>query len=78
MTEVEVRLMPVQSHDRWLMQTVLEHSSNDQAREVAAAWLDAYDTALALGAAVPQAHVLADVAYRVTTTRTGLGDWRER
>jgi hypothetical protein len=25
--------------DRWLMQTVVEHSSSDQAREAAAAWL---------------------------------------
>ena len=38
---IEVRLMPVQSNDqsdRWLMQSVLEHSSSDQVREVAAAW----------------------------------------
>jgi hypothetical protein len=58
--------------DRWLMQTVVEHSSNAQAREVAAAWVDAYDAALALGAASPQAHVLADAAYRATATRAGL------
>ena len=31
--------------DRWLMQTVLEHSSSHPAREVAAAWVGAYDSA---------------------------------
>lgn len=77
----DVSLIPVHSNDlsdRWLMQTVLEHSSNDQAREVAAAWLDAYDAALAIGAPAPQALVLADAAYRATATRTGLpvGGWR--
>jgi hypothetical protein len=56
------------------MQTVLEHSSSRPAREVAAAWLDAYDAALALGAAARQAHVVADAAYRATATRAGLSD----
>ena len=61
------------------MQTVLEHSSNDQAREVAAAWLDAFDAALALGADVVQAQVLADAAYHATATRAGLStdSWRQ-
>jgi hypothetical protein len=58
--------------DRCFMQTVLEHSSSDRAREVAAAWLDAYDAALALGAAAPQAHAHADLAYQAAATRTGL------
>jgi hypothetical protein len=74
---IEVRHIPIHANDhadRWLMQTVLEHSSSHSAREVAAAWLDAYDAALALGAAVPQAHVLADAAYRATATRAGLPD----
>jgi hypothetical protein len=43
---------PVQPQsDCWLMQTLVEHSSSDQAREAATAWLAAYDTALALGVA---------------------------
>jgi hypothetical protein len=65
--------------DRWLMQTVLKHSSSDQARAAAAAWLDAYDAAVVLGAATAQAQVLADAAYRATTTLVGLptGDWRQ-
>ena len=58
--------------DHWLMQTLVEHSSSDQAREAAATWLAAYDAALALGAAAEQAHVQADAAYRVVATRSGL------
>ena len=78
----EVRLIAVQSNDhsdRWLMQTVVEHSSNEEVREVAAVWLDAYDAARALGAAARQAHLLADAAYCATATRTGLpiGDWSQ-
>ena len=66
--------------DRWLMQTVLEHSSSDPAREAAAAWVDAFDAALALGAAASQAQVFADAAYRATATVTGLptGHWRHQ
>jgi hypothetical protein len=52
------------------MQTVLEHSSSDQARAAATAWLEAYDAALALGAAIPRAHELADLAYRAIAART--------
>ena len=48
------------------MQSVAEHSSSDPAREAAAAWLAAYDAALALGVAG------ADAAYRVTAIRAGL------
>ena len=66
--------------DRWLMQTVLEHSSSHPAREAAAAWVDAYDAVLALGAAASRAQVLADEAYRATATMAGLptGDWRHQ
>jgi hypothetical protein len=66
--------------DRWLMQTVIEHSSSHPAREAAAAWVDAYDAALALGAAASQAQVLADAAYRSTVTTAGLptGNWRHQ
>ena len=66
--------------DRWLMQTVLEHSSSHPARRAAAAWVDAYDGALALGAAASRAQVLADAAYRATATMAGLptGDWRRQ
>ena len=66
--------------DRWLMQTVLQHSSSHPAREAAAAWVDAYDAALALGAAVSRTQVLADAAYRATATMSGLptGDWRHQ
>jgi hypothetical protein len=62
------------------MQTVLEHSSSHPAREAAAAWVGAYDAALALGAAVSRAQLLADAAYRTTATVTGLtnGDWRRQ
>ena len=65
--------------DRWLMQTVLKHSGSDPARAAAAAWLDAYDAAVALGAATLQAQVLADAAYRATATFSGLpsGDRRQ-
>jgi hypothetical protein len=78
---IEVRQTPIHASDhadRWLMQTVLEHSSSRPAREVAAAWLDAYDAALALGAAAPQAHVVADAAYPASARRAGLPDgaWR--
>jgi hypothetical protein len=66
--------------DRWLMQTVLEHSRSDLARTAAAAWVHAYDAALVLGAAVSKAQALADAAYRATATMTGLptGDWRSQ
>jgi hypothetical protein len=64
--------------DRWLMQTVLEHSSSHPVREAAAAWVGAYDAALALGTAVSQAQVVADAAFRSAATIAGLstGDWR--
>ena len=58
--------------DRWLMQTLVEHSSSDRAREAACAWLAAYDSALALGAVAEEAHVQADAAYRSAATRAGL------
>jgi hypothetical protein len=54
------------------MQSVVEHSSSDQAREAATAWLAAYDTALALGVGPEEAHFHADSAYRVATSRAGL------
>jgi hypothetical protein len=54
------------------MQTVLEHCSSHPAREAAAACVDAYDAALALGAAASYAEVLADAAYRATATVAGL------
>jgi hypothetical protein len=65
--------------DRWLMQTVLKHSSSDPARAAAAAWLDAYDAAVALGTATMRAQVLADAAYRAAATLAGLptGEWRQ-
>jgi hypothetical protein len=62
----------VGSPDRWLMQAVAEHSSSDQAREAAAAWLAAYDTAVALGPSIAAAQAHADVAYRAAAARTGL------
>jgi hypothetical protein len=66
-------LLPVDAHsDRWLTRTLAEHSSSNQAREAAAAWLAAYDTALALGVAALEAGVHADKAYRVAATRAGL------
>ena len=58
--------------DRWLMQTLVEHSSSDRAREAARAWLAAYDTALALGAVSEEAHLQPDAAYRAAATRSGL------
>jgi hypothetical protein len=66
------------------MQTMFEHSSSHPAREAveaaAAAWVDAYDAALSLGAAVSKAQVLADAAYRSMATMAGLptGDWRRQ
>ena len=58
--------------DRWLMQSVLDHSASGQAREVASAWIAAYDTALALGAPDPVAHLHADAAYLTAARRVGL------
>lgn len=58
--------------DRWLMQTVFEHSSSGPARAAAAAWLAAYDIARADGMGPPQAHVHADSALNAATTPTGL------
>jgi hypothetical protein len=80
---IELHSTPLYSNDqpdRWLMQTVFEHSSSHPAREAAAAWVDAYDAALSLGAAVSKAQVLADAAYRATATMAGLptGDWRRQ
>jgi hypothetical protein len=73
MAHITRTLSPVDANsDRWLMQTLVEHSSSDQAREAAAAWLAAYDTALALGAVAEEAHVQADAAYRAAATRSGL------
>ena len=72
---IDVHRPPLCSNDqsdRWLMQTVLEHSSSHPAREAAAAWVDAFDAALARGAAVSRARVIADAAYRATATVTGL------
>jgi hypothetical protein len=72
-TQVSRNLFPIDPRsDRWLMQTLVEHSSSDQAREAATAWLAAYDTALALGVAPEQAHLRADTAYRDAATRAGL------
>jgi hypothetical protein len=56
------------------MEAVVEHSSSDQAREAAAAWLAAYDTAVALGSPTTAAQAHADVAYRAAAARTGLPD----
>ena len=73
MAHVSRNLFPVDlQSDRWLMQTLVEHSSSDQAREAATAWLAAYDTALALGVDSEQAHLHADAAYRVAASRAGL------
>ena len=73
MAQISRTLFPLQPQsDRWLMQTVVEHSSSDQAREAAAAWLAAYDTALALGLLDAEAHRRADTAYRVAAARAGL------
>ena len=73
MAHISRTLFPVQPQsDRWLMQTLVEHSSSDRAREAACAWLAAYDTALGLGAVAEEAHVQADAAYRAIATRTGL------
>jgi hypothetical protein len=66
--------------DRWLTQTVIQHSSSHPAREAAAAWVHAYDAALALGVAASRAQGLADAAYRATAAATGLPtrDWRHQ
>ncbi len=73
MAHISHNLFPVQPQsDRWLMQTLVEHSSSDQAREAAAAWLAAYDTALELGAVAKEAHLQADAAYLIVAARAGL------
>jgi hypothetical protein len=77
MTQVSRNLFPVHPHaDRWLMQSLVEHSSSDRAREAAAARLAAYDTALALGLPAAEAHCHADMAYRVAAARAGLPEGR--
>jgi hypothetical protein len=80
---IDVHRAPLYSNhesDRWLMQTVLEHSSSHSACQAAAAWVGAYDAAIALGATASQAQLLADAAYRAAATITGLptGDWRHQ
>jgi hypothetical protein len=73
MAHISRTLSPVDANsDRWLTQTLVEHSSSDQAREAAAAWLTAYDTALALGAVAEEADLQAEAAYRSAATRSGL------
>ena len=65
MAQVSRNLFPVQPHsDRWLMQSVAQHSSSDPAREAVSAWLAAYDAALALG--------VAGAAYSAAAIRAGL------
>jgi hypothetical protein len=58
--------------DRPLMQSVLELSSSTQARELASAWIAAFDTALAIGARPDEAQARADDAYRAAARRAGL------
>jgi hypothetical protein len=77
---IDVQHIPLYNNDqpdRWLMQSVLDHSSSDLARAAAAAWVDAYD-ALSLGATSPKAQMLAESALRTIPTIAGLptGDWR--
>jgi hypothetical protein len=73
MARVNRTLSPVQHlSDRWLMSTLVEHSSSDQARAAATAWLAAYDTALALGVSPEEAQFHADSAYRAAAIRAGL------
>jgi hypothetical protein len=77
---IDVQRIPLYGNDqpdRWLTQSVLEHSSSDQARAAAAAWVDAYDAALSLGATSPKARILAESALRAVPPVAGLpaGDW---
>jgi len=53
------------------MQSLIAHSSSAEAREAAAAWLGAFDTALALGLGTTEAHVKADTAYRDAAAESG-------
>ena len=48
--------------DRLIMRLLLAHSSSDRARRAAAAWLVAFETALAGGSAAATAHVQAHAA----------------
>jgi hypothetical protein len=79
-TVIDVQHIPLYSNDqpdRWLMQSVLDYSSSDLARAAAAAWVDAYDAALSLGATSPKAQMLAESALHAISTVTGLpaADW---
>jgi hypothetical protein len=79
---IDVHRIPLNGNDqpdRWLMQSVVKHSSSDAARAVAAVWLGAYDTALSFGSAASRAQLLADVAYRPSAALAGLpiGDGRQ-
>jgi hypothetical protein len=58
--------------DRWLMHSVLAHSSSPPAREAAGAWIAAYDAARLAGLRHEQAQGRADAAYRRAAARAGL------
>lgn len=58
--------------DLGLMAAVVALSSSTPAREVAAAWIAAYDTASAVGAGEDEAEARAHEAYHRAAARLGL------
>ena len=58
--------------DRFMAERVLVASSSAPAREAAAAWVAAYDTALACGAREDEALGRADDAWRIALQRNRL------
>lgn len=62
--------------DQAMMEALLAHSSSGPAREAAAAWLAAFETAQAVGTCEDEAHARAHEAWRRAATRVHL--WPDR
>jgi len=62
--------------DQDMMEALLALSSSGPAREAAAAWLAAFETARAVGAREDEAAARADAAWRRAAARAQLGATR--
>jgi hypothetical protein len=60
-----------------MMEALLAHSSSAPAREAAAAWLAAFETARAVGAGEDEAAARADLAWRRAAARAELWPARQ-
>ena len=68
----EATAVPRAAFDRFMVERVLVSSSSAPAREAAAAWVAAYDTALACGAREDEALGRANDAWRIALRRNNL------